>query len=130
MGKGVRTMRKISLTDLAAEQLVERFAAIGIEQDEASLWNEIARFNRLFGEKKAIEEELKVRSGDQRRLLTRLYEHENAQVRLNAAKATLAVAPVEARQLLEAIAASRRFPQAGDAGMSLINLDNGIYKPT
>ncbi len=118
------------IAKLSDDRLLEEFTAIGLRQDEALLRNAISRFNRLFDQREAIEAELKCRPGDQRRILMRLYEHENAQVRLNAAKATLAVAPVEARQLLEAIAASRRFPQAGDAGMSLINLDNGIYKPT
>ena len=41
-----------------------------------------------------------------------------------------AVAPPEARRKLEAIADSQWFPQAGDAGMSLLNLDRGIFKPT
>jgi len=50
--------------------------------------------------------------------------------RLNSMKATLALAPDAARRALEALAASREFPQAGDAGMSLINLDRGIFKPT
>jgi hypothetical protein len=62
--------------------------------------------------------------------LDSLFEHPNMQVRLNAAKATLAVAPKAARQALEAIAASRHHPQAGDAGMSLWNLDEGVFKPT
>lgn len=47
------------------------------------------------------------------------------QVRLNAAKATLAVAPKAARQKLEDIAGSG-WPLAGDAGMSLWNLDRGV----
>ena len=51
------------------------------------------------------------------------------QVRLNAAKSTLAVAPEAARQELRAIADSREYPQA-DAGMCLGNLDEGIFKPT
>jgi hypothetical protein len=51
------------------------------------------------------------------------------QVRLKAAYATLAVSPVAARAQLEAIAASGWQPQAGDAGMSILNLDRGIYKP-
>ena len=42
----------------------------------------------------------------------RLYEHPNAQVRLKAVKATLAVAPVKGRRMLEAIAGSREYPQA------------------
>jgi len=49
---------------------------------------------------------------------------------LKAVKATLAVAPEAARQELQAIADSREYPQAGEAGMSLWNLDRGIFKPT
>jgi hypothetical protein len=60
----------------------------------------------------------------------RLYDHPNVQVRLNAANATLAVAPQEARNLLEKIANSNLFPQAGDAGMALVGLKRGSYKPT
>jgi hypothetical protein len=30
----------------------------------------------------------------------------------------------------EAIANSQHYPQAGDAGMSIVNLERGIYKPT
>jgi hypothetical protein len=32
--------------------------------------------------------------------------------------------------LLEMIADSNWMPQAGDAGMSLSNLDRGVFKPT
>jgi hypothetical protein len=74
--------------------------------------------------------ELKARDGDQRRALLKLYDHPNAQVRLKATKATLAVAPEVARRMLETIAESREFPQAGEAGMSIDNLDAGIFKPT
>jgi hypothetical protein len=76
-----------------------------------------------------VEEELKARDGDQRRALLDLYDHPNAQVRLNAAKATLAVAPESARRMLQTMADSREFPQAGDAGMTLDSLDRGIFKP-
>jgi hypothetical protein len=51
-------------------------------------------------------------------------------VRVKAVKATLAVAPREARRMLEMIAKSREYPQAGEAGMSLRALDEGIFKPT
>ena len=113
-----------------ADQLVERFVAIGMDQDKALRTSAIAKFNRLFDEMRAIERELKSRNGDQRRALLRLYHHPNAHVRLNAAKATLAVAPEDARQTLQAIADSREYPQAGDAGMTLVSLDRGIFKPT
>jgi hypothetical protein len=77
-----------------------------------------------------VVDELRVRKGDQRRALLALYDHPSVQVRLKAAKATLAVAPLEARAALEAIRASNWQPQALDAGMSLRNLDNGVFKPT
>lgn len=77
-----------------------------------------------------VETELKRRPPDQRRALLALYDHPNAQVRLAAAKSTLAVAPAAAREMLQIIADSGEFPQAGDAGMSLVNLERGIFKPT
>jgi len=122
-------MKRMKLHDMSSDQLVERFAAIGIQQDEALLWNKIAKFNQLYEQKRVIEEELKSRAGDQRSALLPLYQHSNWQVRLNAVHATLALDPQAGRQMLETIANSRHFPQAGDAGMSLVNLDRGIYKP-
>jgi hypothetical protein len=49
---------------------------------------------------------------------------------LKAAKNSLAVAPEEARRVIQSIADSREQPQAGEAGMSLWNLDRGVFKPT
>ncbi len=123
-------MKRIDLSEVNVEQLVEGFAAVALEQDDAILMHDNAKFTRLFWQMEALEEELKARNGDQRRALLRLYHHPNAQVRLTAAKATLAVAPDAARRLLRTIADSKEYPQAGDAGMSLVNLDRGIFKPT
>jgi hypothetical protein len=117
------------LNELKLHELVERFAEIGIAQDKALLHDEIGEFNKLYDQKEAIEEELKSRDGDQRRALLPLYRHANMQVRLNAAKATLAVAYQEAFATLQAIAESGWHPQAGDAGMSLTHLERGIFKP-
>jgi hypothetical protein len=122
-------MKRAKLKDMTVKQLVERFATIGVEQDQAILRGQHARFNRLFDEMMAIQDELKTRADDQRRELLSLYNHPNAQVRLNAAKVTLAVAPEPARKALQALADSREYPQAGDAGMSLDNLELGIFKP-
>lgn len=123
-------MKLKSVGSLTDEELVDRFAAISLDQDDALLGSEYGRFNRLYGRKITVLDELKNRQGDRRRLLLRLFEHPNAQVRLNAANATLAVAPLEARKMLQAIANSREYPQAGDAGMSLAGLDDGTYRPT
>ncbi len=122
-------MKRIELTEMETADLVALFVQIVVAQDDALLGGEIARFNRLFGRMMDVSNELKSRDGDQRVQLLQLFNDSNMQVRLQAARMTLAPAPVEAREQLEAIAASRWFPQAGDAGMSLWNLDRGVYKP-
>jgi hypothetical protein len=42
----------------------------------------------------------------------------------------LAVAPEAARHVLQEIKRWQEFPQALDAGMTLIALDDGTFKPT
>jgi len=121
--------KQVTLQDLSVDQLVERFAGLALEQDTALLGESITRVNQLYYALKDVENELKAREGDQRQALVRLYEHKNPQVRLKAVKATLAVAPEVARPMLQAIADSREYPQAGEAGMSILNLERGIYKP-
>jgi HEAT repeat protein len=61
--------------------------------------------------------------------LLRLYEHPDIFVRLNAAHATLAIAPIVARAAIQKIADSKEQPAAGDAGMAIRMLDRGVYKP-
>ena len=123
-------MKQHDLQGLTVEELVRRFLAITLDQDRAMRTDDNAKYNRLFRQMRAVGEILQGRAGDQRRALTQLYDHPNAQVRLAAAKATLAVAPDAARRLLRLIADSNDNPQAGDAGMSLVVLDRGIFKPT
>jgi hypothetical protein len=90
---------------------------------------EMEKFNGLFRQMRDVDMELRTRGKDARLVLLRLYDHPNLQVRLQAAKGTLGVAPVEARRVIEAISQSDRFPQAGEAGMTLEALDDGIFKP-
>jgi len=118
------------LETVTVDQLVERFVEIGIAQDDALLGNEITRFNYLFDQMQEVVQELQRRSGDQRRALVALYDHPSMQVRVKAAKNTLAVAPQAARDTLENIKASKWQPQALEAGMSLWNLERGVFKPT
>jgi len=119
-------MRKIELSTLSVDELVQRFAEITREQDKAILAGQAAKFNRLFDRMMEVYDELKGRPGDQRRALVRLFDFPNMQVRLQAAKLTKEVAPFEARAQLQAIVASKWFPQAGDAGMSLSIMDGDI----
>ncbi len=122
-------MRQSNLGDLTLDDLVERFAEIGVAQSKALDADDTIKFNRLFDTLMEVEKELKRRPGDQRKSLTTFYSYPNMQVRLNAAKATLAVAPQAARHVIELIAASTWPPQCYDARMCLSALDDGIFKP-
>jgi hypothetical protein len=115
---------------MAVEDLVRQFAELSVQQDMALLSGPQRTINALYWKIDAIMGELKARPGDQRSALLALFDHENKQVQLKAALATLAISPHAARAQLEAIAASRWQPQAADAGMALIELDRGVYKPT
>jgi hypothetical protein len=123
-------MKKRALASATTERLVGLFVELCLEQDEQQERGDVREVNRLFDEIEAIKQELKTRPGDQRGRLMQLYKHENMQVRLKAANATLAVAPHAARATLEAIYASGWLPQSADAASMLRNLDEGIFKPT
>ncbi|MBY0531936.1 MAG: DUF2019 domain-containing protein [Xanthobacteraceae bacterium] len=123
-------MSAIKISRLTLEELVSRYIEIGSLQYDALMMNEIAKFNRLFDKMIMVEAELQRRDGDQRRLLLALYEHENPHVRLNAIKATLAIAPEAGRKALEALAEAGEGYQSLDAGMCIFALDDGIFKPT
>jgi hypothetical protein len=125
----LRAMKRASLECLTLDELIERFAEIGIAQDEALFCDQYGKFNRLYDKMQAIDDELRRRGRDARIALQRLYNHPNMQVRLKAATRTLAVAPAAARGVLQAICDSKLYPQAGDAGMTLVALDDGTFKP-
>ncbi len=91
--------------------------------------NELRKVNQLFIEMLAVDKALRTRGTEARLALLRLYDHPNIQVRLQAAKCTVGIAPVAARKVIEAVSESGWFPQAGEAGMTLRNLDEGIFKP-
>jgi hypothetical protein len=118
------------LTRLSADELVQRFADLSAQHGDAIYHWETARANRIYPKIQAVADELKSREGDQRARLLRLYDHPNIFVRLKAAKATLAVEPLVAREAIQRIADSKERPAAFEAGMSLAMLDEGIYTPS
>ena len=59
-------MKRINVSKMTVEQLVDCFAAIALDQAEAILMDDNAKFNRLFWQMEAVEGQLKARSGDQR----------------------------------------------------------------
>lgn len=121
-------MKKM-LRDQTVDQLVGRFAEIGVAQDQALLYGEYKKFKRLFNEMNEVDQELRKRGPKARLALLRLFDHTNMQVRLQAATWSLGIAPEAARRMIENISRSQCFPQAMDAGMTLRNLDAGIFIP-
>jgi len=119
-------MKKVKLSEMNEDDLVRLFAENARSQDKALLSGKTANYNRLVGFMKEIHDELKSRPGDRRLALLRLFDFPNMHVRLQAAKLTKEVAPLEARAQLQAIVDSKWFPQAGDAGMSLSIMDGDI----
>jgi len=120
---------KQHLSSLTAKELLERFIALGVEQDKAENDDDMPSVKRLFWLIDEVVAELKSRPDDERSVLTSLYDYPNMNVRLKAAKATLAVAPQAARRAIEAIAASTWPPQCYDGRMCLRMLDEGVFKP-
>ena len=120
---------KQTLEGLTVDQLVDRFAEIGVAQDQALLYDDHKKFNRLYSQMNGVDQELRRRGLQARLALLRLFDHPNMQVRLKAAKRTLGVAPERARHVIEEIKKSQWFPQALEAGMTLWNLDRGVFKP-
>ena len=91
---GAEAMTQKTLRSLTEDALVDYFVDIALKQYEANKILDSATYNGLFDQKAAVQLELKSRNGDQRRALVSILSHDNPQVRLNAAWATLAVAPI------------------------------------
>jgi len=111
------------LKSTTTSELVNMFKELALEQDETYITDNNKKYNKLYGLIKSITQELKGRPGDARRELLPLLQDENPHVRLQAAKRSYPVAPVEARACLEAIRAARLPDQSLDAGMTIRGLD-------
>jgi hypothetical protein len=123
-------MTSDDMRTMTVEQLIERFVGIALEQDKAITLDDSATFNKLYSRMELVKSELRSRSGDQRRALLPLLEHANAQVRLKAAIALLAIEPIAARETLQNISDNKEYPQMADARGMMRALDEGRYVPT
>ncbi|MEP9380257.1 DUF2019 domain-containing protein [Aquabacter sp. CN5-332] len=109
--------------------LVEKFIEVCLEQESKNDGDHIQDYNKLIRRMVKITEEMKSRPGDARRLLTPLFGHSSWQVRVRAAMSAFALAPIEARQVLEQVRATRVNPYAADASGMLAAIDAGEYTP-
>lgn len=127
-------------SDMSDEQLAQAFVEISIKEADAMGLRNSREVNRLIKQLRSVEETLRARGPESRKVLVPLLKYSGipspfakdleAQVRLNAAKELLAVAPEQARRTLEDLAAHGPSAQSGSAGMCLQFLDDGIFKPT
>jgi hypothetical protein len=122
-------MKPTELSEMSVAGLVDRFAEIGIAQENAIEQDNNRGYRKLYAQMEAVDQELRSRGREARLALMRLYDYPNMQVRLQAATYTLGVAPEPARRLIQTIADSGWPPQALDAGMTIFNLDNGVFVP-
>ena len=121
--------KTVILDQATDDDLVDLFREITEWQYYASQMEQYRKYTKLYRDMESIEAELKRRKGDRRRLLTKLFDDRNPQVRLMAAGAALAVVPSAARAVLQALDESNEYPQAGDARGLLMAMDEGRYKP-
>lgn len=122
-------MSRNSVQQMTVVALVQRFEVIALEQSMALDLDETTKYNRLYDQMEEIEEELRSRDGDQRKVLLPLYDHANAHVQLKAALATLAIDPESARKVLQDISDRNEYPEAASARSMMRSLDEGTYTP-
>ena len=111
------------LSKYTIQELLVQFRNACLAQYDTYLTDNVGKYNKLFDFLIAVTRELKRRGVEERRALLTLFADENPQVRLQAAKNVYAVAPIEAKACLEAIAAARLPDQSLSAGMMLNGLE-------
>ena len=97
--------------DASDEAMLQRFIELSLTQHEALLYLETGPYNRAYMKIKKLVEELEARPGDQRHALIELFDHDNPQVRLNAAKHAHPHYPDKAIQIVQSIIDARALPQ-------------------
>lgn len=125
---------------MSDEQLADAFLDISIKEADATGLRDAHTVDKLIGQLRAIEDTLRARGLERRKVLVPLLsysaaqgpfaEDRAAQVRLNAAKELLAVVPEQARATLEDLVDNGPGYQSGSAGMCLQMWQDGVFKPT
>jgi hypothetical protein len=118
--------RPKAFKSMSTSELVNLFEQLSVAQGQAYADLQIARASRLIMRRRALLSEMRHRPGDARTALFVLYDHRHPQVRLNVAESTYALNPERAKSVMQEISNSRHMPWAGDAGMSLALLQNGM----
>ncbi|MCR6734820.1 MAG: DUF2019 domain-containing protein [Afipia sp.] len=120
-------MKKVDLSVASIDELLDRIVDFSIEQGKANDVFAVARSNRIGDSIYEIIAEIKRRSNGGGAPLMKLFTHENAQVRFNAATAVSGTFTSQARDVLKQISESSDV-RAFDARMYLHTLEEWIRK--
>ena len=115
---------------LSIERLIRIYEGVSVEEFDALELGDMPLVRKLFDKLESIDREIRARGVEARRKMVQLLSHHNPQVRINAAKALLAIAPQEARSALELLASRGPSIQRLDARMCIRHLEEGVFKPT
>jgi hypothetical protein len=117
-------MSNMAYSQMSIDELLDRFTSACLAQYDTWVFpDEIEISNQQFWILVAIKDELKSRGPQARRSLLRLLNHENPQVRVQAAKLVYPVARDEARKCLQDLASDNLPVQTLNARMTLSRLE-------
>ena len=122
-------MTKYNHNNLSDEELVNRFATAAKQMGAAVLDSRTRQANRIFDIMWSIDATLRSRGKEARLKLLPLLDDKDRFVRYYAAKKLLGVVPDKARAEIERNGKYTFDAICGDAGMTLYNLDSGVFKP-
>jgi hypothetical protein len=122
-------MKSLDLSGLESEELVKQFAEAAKKMAAAVLNSETQDTNRIFRHMEAIDVLLRSRGREARLLLTSFLDDDDRFVRYYAAQYLLGLVPDRARAIIEWNYKYGFDAIAFDAGMTLYNLDTGVFKP-
>jgi len=122
-------MKNSQLARLDDKELIERFLIAAKQMGMAVLDSEVRKANRVFQILWDIDLLLRSRGREARLKLLPLLDDKDRFVRYYAAIKLLGLVPDRARAIIEWIHKYWFDALAGDAGMTLHNLDTGVFKP-
>lgn len=121
-------MTQAKLELLSDSDLIAEFVKLAEQRGAANEDGDVPRSNRAARQMFSLDDIFRKRGRGVRSLLLPLLDHRNEWVRYSAATRLLRIAPERARATIEQVAAGVG-PIAGDAGMTLYELDRGGWKP-
>jgi len=122
-------MKRLHLDGLSDDELVDRFTLAAKNMGAAVQDSDTREANRMYHLMRGIDSVLRSRGRVARLKLLPLLDDKDRFVRYYSAKKLLGIVPDRARAVIEWNHKYRFDAIAGDAGMTLENLDSGFYKP-